>query len=103
MHDYSEMRKRLGYSVNQTLDSPVMVLEFWEISEIFVALVFIMILGVLFYEWLLLCLTLIATLVGLPYLRKHFNKGIVLHYPYYKFGMSLPGLVNPKHYPVMSD
>ena len=95
MYDYTEMRKRLGYAVNQTLDSPVMILDFWEISEIFAALICIMVFGVLFYQWFLLCVVLVLTLFGLPYLRRNFNKGMVMHFPYSRFGMKLPGLVNP--------
>ena len=52
-------------------------------------------LGVLFYEWFLLCLSLAVTLIGLPYVRRNFNKGMAFHYPYRRFKMHLPGLVNP--------
>ena len=95
MHDYSEMRRKLGYSVNQTLDAPIMLFETWELSEVFVALGLILVFGVLFYEWTLLCVLLGVTLVDLPYLRKNFNKGIAFHYLYRRFGMRLPGLTNP--------
>ena len=95
MHDYGDMRRKLGYSVNQTLDSPIMLFEIWELSEVFVALGLILILGVLFYEWTLLCILLGITLGGLPYVRRNFNKGMAFHYPYRKFGMQLPGLTNP--------
>ena len=103
MHDYTEMRRSHGYLVNQTLDSPILVFEFWELSEVFVALGLILIFGVVFYQWLLLCLLLVVTLVGLPYLRRNFNRGMEFHYPYRKFGVSLPGLVNPKFRTQMSD
>ena len=95
MVDYTEMKRTLGRTVNQTLDSPIMLFEVWELSEIFVALFLILILGVLFYEWVLLCLLLAATLVGLPYVRRNFNKGMAFHYPYRHLGMHLPGLINP--------
>lgn len=103
MHDYSEMKRNRGYRVNQTLDAPILVFEFWELSEIFVALGLILIFGVLFYEWALLCCLLAVTLIGLPYLRRHFNRGMEFHYPYRKLGMSLPGLINPKFRTRMSD
>lgn len=103
MHDYTEMRRKLGYSVNQTLDAPVMLFETWELSEVFVALIQILIFGVIFYEWLILCVLLGITLVGLPYLRKHFNKGMAFHYPYRRFGMHLPGLANPGNRVRVSD
>lgn len=95
MHDYTEMRRRLGYSVNQTLDAPIMVFETWELSEVFVALTEILVFGVIFYEWSLLCLSLGITLIGLPYVRRNFNRGMTFHYPYRRFGMGLPGLANP--------
>lgn len=103
MFDYGEIRRTRGYLVNQTLDAPILVLDFWELSEIFVALGMILVFGVLFYEWILLCVLLIVTLVGLPYVRRNFNRGMEFHYPYRKFGMSLPGLVNPKFRSQMSD
>lgn len=96
MHDYTQMRRTLGYSVNQTLDSPIMIFDFWELTEVFVALFLILILGVVFYEWVLLCALLLLTLIGLPYVRRNFNKGMVFHYPYSRFNMRLPGLSNPK-------
>jgi Na+/glutamate symporter len=95
MHDYTEMRKQSGYSVNQTLDAPIMLFEIWELSEVFVALGLVLIFGVIFYEWALLCFLILLTLVGLPYLRKNFNKGIAFHYFYRRFGMHLPGIANP--------
>lgn len=103
MHDYSEMRKKLGYSVNQTLDSPIMLFEAWELLEVFVALGLVLIFGVIFYQWLLLCALLTVTLVGLPYVRRNFNKGMTFHYPYRRFGMTLPGLINPGERVQVSD
>ena len=95
MHDYSELRRTLGRPVSQTLDSPITLFDVWELSEIFVALFLILVLGVLFYEWFLLCLSLAVTLIGLPYVRRNFNKGMAFHYPYRRLKMHLPGLVNP--------
>jgi hypothetical protein len=95
VHDYTELRRTLGRQVSQTLDSPITLFDVWELSEIFVALFLILVLGVLFYEWFLLCLSLVVTLVGLPYVRRNYNKGMPFHYPYRRFKMHLPGLVNP--------
>ncbi len=95
MYDYTEMRRKLGYSVNQTLDAPIMLFETWELGEVFVALIEVLVFGIVFYEWTLLCVLLGVTLIGLPYLRKNFNKGMAFHYPYRHFGMQLPGLTNP--------
>ena len=103
MHNYTEIRKSLGHSVNQTLDCPIMIFDTWELSEVFAALAMILVFGVVFYLWMPLCAFLLLTLGGLPYVRKHFNKGMVLHYPYKTFGMSLPGLMNPKGRSHVSD
>lgn len=103
MRDYTEMKRRLGRAVNQTLDSPVMVLEFWELSEVFVALGLILILGAVFYQWLLLCVLLVLALAGLPYIRRNFNRGMIFHWPYSRAGIRLPGLANPGHNRPMSD
>ena len=103
MRDYTEMKRKLGRPVNQTLDSPVMVLEFWELSEVFVALALILIFGAMFYQWALLCALLMVALVGLPYVRRNFNRGMVFHWPYSRLGMALPGLQNPGAGRPMSD
>jgi hypothetical protein len=41
------------------------------------------------------CVSLAITLVGLPYVRRNYNKGMAFHYPYRRFKMRLPGVVNP--------
>lgn len=89
--------------MNQTLDAPILVFEYWELSEVFVALAMILIFGIMFYEWVLLCVLLILTLIGLPYIRRNYNRGMEFHYPYKTLGMSLPGLINPKWRGRMSD
>lgn len=103
MVDYTEMKRRLGRPVNQTLDAPVMVLEFWQLSEVFVALGLILVFGALFYQWALLCVLLAVALGGLPYVRRNFNRGMVFHWPYSRAGMQLPGLANPGADRPMSD
>jgi len=103
MHDYSELKRKQGHAVNQTLDAPIIIFEFWEIGEIFFALFLILVFGVLFYEWLLMTVLLGMTLIGLPYLRRNFNKGMVFHYPYSRFKMTLPGLIQPRGKRIVSD
>ena len=78
MHDYSELKRTRGYRVNQTLDAPILVFEYWELTEIFVGLGLILVLGVLFYEWALLCALLILTLNAILLLQT--------------FGVDIPGL-----------
>ncbi len=103
MLDYEQLRRSHGHPVSQTLDAPIMVFDLWELTDIFVALAMILIFGVLFYEWALLVILLSATLIGLPYVRKNYPKGMVFHFPYKRFGMSLPGLFNPHGMPRVSD
>lgn len=103
MYDYSILKRNLGRAVGQTLDSPITLFDYWELSELFVALFLILIFGVLFYEWFLLCLLLALTMIGLPWVRRNFNKGMIFHFPYMRFGMRLPGLVNPGSQRSMSD
>ena len=103
MVEYTEMKRKLGRAVNQTLDSPVMVFEFWELSEVFVALGLILIFGVVFYQWALLCFLLAVALIGLPYVRRNFNRGMIFYWPYSRLGMQLPGLANPGRDRPMSD
>lgn len=103
MLDYESLRKIAGHPVSQTLDAPITVFDIWELTDVFVALAMILIFGILFYEWALLVVLLSVTLIGLPYVRKTYPKGMVFHYPYRRFGMELPGLFNPYGRPVMSD
>ena len=103
MLDYEGLRKTAGRPVSQTLDAPITVFDIWELTDVFVALAMILIFGVLFYEWGVLVVLLALTLIGLPYVRKNFPKGMVFHYPYRRFGMSLPGLFNPYGRTKMSD
>lgn len=82
--------------VSQTIDSPIMVFDFWELSDVFIALFIILIFGVLFYSWGTM-FTLLVLCLGLgPVIKKKYPKGIFFHWPYAKCGMELPGLVNPR-------
>ena len=103
MHDYSEIRERYGKKVSQTIDSPIMVFEFWELNDLFIGLFIILIFGVIFYSWWTMFILLFLFLGLGPIIKRKNNKGIFLHYPYYKFGMSLPGLINPKGKRKFSD
>ena len=95
MLNYSSIRKSHGSRVSQTLDSPIMFADIWELSEVLWALAVILIFGILFYSWILMSLGLTLTLIIGPLLKRKYNKGILIHYPYKKFGMNLPQLPNP--------
>jgi hypothetical protein len=82
--------------VSQMIDAPIMVFDFWELSDVFLALFIILIFGVLFYSWGTM-LTLLVLCLGVgPIIKRKYPKGIFFHWPYFKLRMELPGLVNPK-------
>ncbi len=82
--------------VSQTIDSPIMVFDFWELSDVFIALFIILIFGVLFYSWGTMFFLLVICLGAGPVIKKNYPKGIFFHWPYANLRMDLPGLVNPK-------
>ena len=96
MHSYASMRVAYGNRVSQTIDSPIMIFDYWELSDAFAAIGVVLVFGVLFYEW--------GLVLGVgPAIRRRNEKGIFLHWPYRNLGVSLPGLVNPKGRRTYSD
>lgn len=90
------MREKHGTRVSQTIDSPIMVFDYFELTEIFVALLVILIWGVVFNSWGTMIFFLILNLGFGPVIRKRNKKGVFLHWPYCHLKMSLPGVLNPK-------
>ena len=82
--------------VSQTIDSPIMIFDFWELSDVFIALFIILIFGVLFYSWGTMFALLVLCLGAGPVIKKKSPKGIFFHWPYTNFRMELPGLSNPR-------
>lgn len=103
MHDYSEIKDKLGRKVSQTIDSPITVFEFWELSDVFIALFIILIFGVIFYSWWTMFILLTFFLVIGPIIKRRNNRGVFLHWPYSRLNMSLPSLINPKGKRKFSD
>lgn len=103
MHDYESLRETHGTKVSQTIDSPILVFDYFEITEVFAALLVMLIFGVIFYSWGFMLFFLILILGVGPQLRRRNKKGIYFHWPYRKFHMSLPGLINPKGRKKYSD
>ncbi len=103
MHDYSGVRKEYGRRVSQTIDSPIMIVDVWELSEAFAGIFVVLFFGVIAYAWGAMCLGLLLVLVVVPVIKKHHNRGIFLHWPYRKFRMRLPGLINPRGRRKFSD
>ena len=95
MNDYSEIRRKYGVSVNQTLDQPIMVLETWELWELFVAMFWMLCFGAILSNWWMMFTLVVGTLAGLPYLRTHYPKGKAFHILYSQFHVPLSGLIAP--------
>ena len=95
MYSYEKMREDYGQRVSQTVDSPIMVMDYFELSDVFLAVGIVMFFGVILYSWFLMFFLLAISLGVLPIIKKRNPKGILLHWPYKKFTMSLPGMLNP--------
>lgn len=90
------LKTRHSSLVSQTIDSPIMVFDFWELSDVFIALFIILIFGVLFYSWGTMFTLLVLCLGAGPIIKKKYPKGIFFHWPYARLRMELPGLINPR-------
>ena len=90
------LKARFSSAVSQTIDSPIMVFDFWELSDVFIALFIILIFGVLFYSWGTMFTLLVFCLGAGPVIKKKYPKGIFFHWPYAHIRMELPGLINPR-------
>ena len=90
------LKARFSSPVSQTIDSPIMVFDFWELSDVFIALFIILVFGVLFYSWGTMFTLLVFFLGAGPAIKKKYPKGIFFHWPYAHFRMDLPGLINPR-------
>ena len=90
------LKAKYSSPVSQTIDSPIMVFDFWELSDVFIALFVILIFGVLFYSWGTMFTLLTLCLGAGPVVKKKYPKGIFFHWPYAKLCMELPGLLNPR-------
>lgn len=96
MHDYTELKKHHGNFVSQTIDSPIMIFDFWELSDAIAALMIVLVFGVIFFSWGTMFLLLVLCLGVGPVIKRKNHRGIFFHWPYKRFGVSLPGLLNPK-------
>ncbi len=103
MHTYDSMKAKYSKKVCQTIDSPIMVFDYFELGDVFAALGAMMLFGIVLYSWELLFLSLALILGVGPVVRRRNNKGIILHWPYRHLKMSLPGLVNPQKNQKYSD
>ena len=78
MHSYANMRERHGNAVSQTIDSPIMIFDYWELGDAFAAIGVILVFGVLFYEWTLMMALLLVVLGIGP------GDEVIVFEPYYE-------------------
>lgn len=90
------LRAKHASFVSQTIDSPIMVFDFWELTDVFIALFIVLLFGVLFYSWLTMFALLTLFLGFGPAIKRKHPRGIFFHWPYAHLRMALPGLVNPR-------
>lgn len=103
MYNYDSLKESHGNKVSQTIDSPILVFDYFELTEVFAALLVMLVFGIIFYSWGLMLLFLVVILGIGPQVRRRNKKGIYFHWPYRKFHMTLPGLINPKGRKKYSD
>jgi hypothetical protein len=97
------MKLKYGTPVSQTIDSPIMIFDYFELGDAFSAIGVVLIFGVIFYEWALMLALLLVVLGAGPVIRRNNEKGVFLHWPYRRLGVSLPGLMNPRGEKTFSD
>jgi hypothetical protein len=96
MHDYQSLKRDHGNRVSQTIDSPITIFDFWELSEAFAGLFVVLVFGVIFYSWGIMFILLCLVLGAGPVVRSKNHRGIFFHWPYRHWGIQLPGFINPK-------
>ena len=90
------LKQKYSRSISQTIHSPILVFDYWELTDVFAALAVIFVFGVLFYSWGTM-LFLLAGVLGIgPAVKRRYPRGIFMHWPFSHLHMSLPGLVNSK-------
>jgi len=97
VHSYELIERNHSIKVSQTINDPIMIADYLELGEAFALLVAILFFAVIVFSWKCLLFSVAFIAIVSPWARKNFNRGIYLHWPYQVFGMSLPGLFNPKN------
>ena len=103
MYSYESLKHSHARRVPQTVDSPILVFDYFELSDVFIALFIILVFGVLFYSWWTMFLLLALFLGAGPIIKRRNEKGVFLHWPYKNLYMDLPGLKNPRGQKRYSD
>lgn len=95
MHNYDAMKQKYARKVSQTIDSPIMVFDYFELGEVMTALLCLLLFGIIVYSWKLMFVSLVLVLGAGPVIRRRNKKGIFFHWPYRHLRMNLPGIINP--------
>ena len=103
MFQYDSMKMKYSKKVCQTINSPIMVFDYFELSDVILATICLLFFGIVLYSFWLAVLSLFVTLVLVPWVKRKYPKGILFHHPYKHLGMSLPGLINPGNESIYSD
>ena len=90
------LKSQHSRTISQTIHSPIMVFDYWELTDVFAALAVIFIFGVLFYSWGTMLFLLVVVLGIGPAIKRKYPRGIFMHWPFSHWHMRLPGLVNSK-------
>lgn len=90
------LKQHHSRNISQTIHTPIMVFDHWELTDVFAALLVVFIFGVLFYSWGTMLLFLMVILGFGPAIKRRYPRGIFMHWPFNKLHMNLPGLINSK-------
>ena len=75
MYNYDSLKESHGNKVSQTIDSPILVFDYFELTEVFAALLVMLVFGIIFYSWGLMLLFLVVILGIGPQVRRRNKKG----------------------------
>ena len=103
MYCYQEMKLKHSKRVCKTLNDPIMFLDKWDLMDLFLCLLIILVFGVLFYHWTLMFILLFIAMTYIPYVKKKNNKGVFIHFAYRHLKVNLLGFINPKGRKKYSD
>ena len=103
MHSYESMKSEYGNPVSQTIDGPILFLGIWDLWDLGISLMIILIFGIIFYAWWTMIALSLLTLVVIPRIKRKHQRGVFFHWFYRHLNIELPALINPKGTVKFSD
>lgn len=103
MHKIDILKSFHSREISQMIHSPILVFDYWELTDVFAALAVVFIFGVLFYSWGSMLVLLVLVLGIGPAIKRKYPRGIFMHWPHANLYMRLPGLINPQGSRKFSD